>query len=214
LAFRHHARRASASAQPINIGVLGLGVGTLASFAAPEDYVRFYELSPQVAEFSSGPQPWFTYLQDCRGRAEIALGDARITLERELAESGSRQFDVLVMDAFSSDAVPVHLLTAEAFDLYAAHLRDTDGIIAVNISNRFLDFRDLLWTVARRFGWEPVLINNLGDPPERTASRWLLLTQSRAFLDQPEVRLRQANYAPRQELLWTDDFSNLFRLLL
>jgi hypothetical protein len=117
------------------------------------------------------------------------------------------------MDAFSGDSVPVHLLTAEAFETYWHHMRDDDAIIAVNISNRFLDFADLMAALARRFQMQMVIVDSQGDPPDRTPSRWCLFTRSREFALRPEVKQAAQPQRPRPVAVWTDQFSNLLQLL-
>lgn len=215
-AISYHPRRQSSTGDPehgFRIGVLGLGTGTMAAFARPGDSVRFYEINPIVIDYVSGDEPFFTYVRDCEGTVEIVRGDARLSMERELTAQQPQKFDVLVMDAFSSDSVPVHLLTREAFQLYARHLRDEDSIIAVNISNRFLDFRDLMVSTARDLGFTPVLIE-VGRGDIRTSpSSWMLVTRSHEFIAQSEVQKRSTPWKLRRELIWTDSFSNLLHLL-
>ncbi|MDJ0866979.1 MAG: fused MFS/spermidine synthase, partial [Myxococcota bacterium] len=121
---------------PLHVGVVGLGVGTLATYGHPGDHFRFYEIDEEVLSLA---REYFTFLEDSAASVEVVLGDARIRLTEELASSGSQRFDVLVLDAFSSDSVPMHLLTREAFELYAAHL-EPDGVLAIHVSNRHLDF--------------------------------------------------------------------------
>src|SRR5262249_15710017 len=116
---------------PVRVGVVGLGAGTLASYRRPGDLYRFYDINPKVVELA---RTGFSFLKDSKARVEVQLGDARLSLERE----PKWDFDVLVLDAFSSDAIPVHLLTVEAFRAYLRQLR-TGGILAVHISNRYLD---------------------------------------------------------------------------
>lgn len=214
-AVNRHPRRTRRpdSPEPMRIGVLGLGVGTMAAFALPGDHVRFYEINPVVVKYSEGEHPFFTYIRDCKGDTSTVLGDARLILERELAAGQPQKFDVLVMDAFSSDSVPVHLLTWEAFALYAEHLRDEESIIAVNISNRFLDFRDLIVTQANEAGFETAVILRGPGLPAAIPSHWMLLTRNRAFLEDKIVSERVTIYEPRRRVLWTDNFSNIFELL-
>lgn len=211
LAFRLHPRRTSSA--PMNIGVLGLGVGTLAAFARTGDAVRFYEINPAVPDLCTGPQPYFTYLQECAGRVDIVMGDARLALSRELQENQPGQFDLLVMDAFSGDSVPAHLLTTEAMAVYVKHLRDDDAVIAVNISNQYLDLRDLVASLARHSGLHAAVIHSRGQPPDNTPSRWCLLTRNPEFLQQPLMQSAREPDREHREILWTDDFSNLFQLL-
>src|SRR5262249_23678636 len=136
LALLHHPRRAAGS---LRVGVVGLGTGTIAAYGQAGDTYRFYDINPAVVALSEGPQRMFTYLRDGPARVEIVLGDARLSLERERKRSGAQGFDVLAIDAFTSDSIPVHLLTKEAFELYLSHLARPDGILAIHISNRQLD---------------------------------------------------------------------------
>ena len=141
------------------------------------------------------------------------MGDARLSMEREWTESGSQRYDVLVLDAFSSDAIPVHLLTREAFSLYSGHLRDSDSIIAVHISNRSIDLWPLLFTVAREFGLKAGVFVNADAPPLSMSSTWVLMTHGRDFMTQEDVRRRRYATRPSRCVLWTDNFSNLLTLL-
>jgi hypothetical protein len=119
--------------RPLKVGVIGLGTGTLAAYGAIGDVYRFYDINPQVMRIA---QQDFTYLQDSDATIQLVLGDARLSLERELAQGQSQQFDVLVIDAFSSDAIPVHLITTEALDVYLKHMKP-GGVIAFHVTNRF-----------------------------------------------------------------------------
>ncbi len=211
LAMRLHPRRVSG--EDFHFGVLGLGAGTIASYARENETVRFYEINPAVIQFATGPEARFTYLKNCRGQATVIQGDARLALERELANRQTNGFDILVMDAFSGDSVPVHLLTVEAFETYWSHMRDENGIIAVNISNRFLDFANLMAALAKRFEMQMVIVESRGDPPDRTPSRWCLFTRSRGFVSLAEVRRVAQPQNPKAVAVWTDQFSNLFQLL-
>ncbi len=132
--------------KPIRVGVIGLGAGTLAAYAQPGDYYRFYEINPDVCELA---RHRFTFLDDCLGTSEVVLGDARISMEMESAQN----FDVLVLDAFSGDAIPMHLLTEEAFKVYRRHLKK-DGVIVANISNRYVDLVPVIQRVAERFEYQ------------------------------------------------------------
>ena len=138
------------------IGVVGLGAGTLAAYGQPGDYLRFYEINPEV---QAAGRSRFTYLSHCPGKVEVVLGDARLSLEREPPQN----FDLLVLDAFSSDAIPVHLLTEEAFALYERHLK-TNGVIAVHISNGSLNLEPVVANLARRFNYQLAAIDSTGAP--------------------------------------------------
>jgi hypothetical protein len=213
LALDFNARRLAGKG--LRIGVLGLGVGTLAAYGQPGDLVRFYEINPAVISFSEGPHPYFTFLADCPARVDIVPGDARLSLERELARGDPQRFDVLAMDAFTSDAVPVHLLTEEAFEIYLANLRGPDGIIAVNISNRYLDLEPVLVAAARRFRLTGVVVTSPTEGNTVAGVRWVLLARDPVALQGPIAG--GARPLGKDESLtvplWTDDYSNLFRAL-
>jgi hypothetical protein len=213
--MQHPRRQASPghAREPLHIGVLGLGTGTMAAFAQPGDTVRFYEINPTVIAYSTREKPFFTYLRDCKGTTEIVRGDARLSLERELERGDSQKFDILAMDAFSSDSVPVHLLTREAIDVYRAHLRDEDSIIAINISNRFLNLRDLVATHGDEAVMVPLLAVVSNDFPYRSTSSWMLLTRSMPFLRNPAVQQRCRPWSPKRRIIWTDNHSNLFSII-
>lgn len=212
-AVRRHPRRLANPPQPLRIGVLGLGTGTMAAFGESGDWLRFYEINPAVIRYSTAEKPFFSYLKDSRAATEIVEGDARLSLERELADGRPGKFDLLVMDAFSSDSVPVHLLTREAFALYASHLRDADSIIAINISNRFLDLHNLVGSQAKALGMMPVHFQLNDHSTTHSPSSWVLLSRSMPFLQDPVVRRLGFPGVPKHEVIWTDSFSNLFQVL-
>ena len=143
LAIRRHPKRLAG--RPMRVGVIGLGVGTLAAWSRPGDVFRFYEIDPEVARLSEGSRPVFTYLRDARGEVSVSLGDGRLVLEREAPQA----FDVLVVDAFSSDAIPTHLLTREAFGVYLRHLAE-GGVLAVHVTNRYVDLKPVVRGAAAR----------------------------------------------------------------
>jgi hypothetical protein len=202
---------------PLRIGVVGLGAGTLAAYGRSGDRFRFYEINPSVARVARGR---FTYLADSAASFEIALGDARLSLEREPSQS----FDLLVLDAFSGDAVPVHLLTAEAFDLYARHLAP-DGVIAANTTNLHLELSTIVFLHAQSLGLEALEVRNAYRPERLTLSAtWMLLSRDGAFMsdlrralspyDGVELRLRshpQPRYAGVPA--WTDSWSALWPIV-
>ena len=207
----HPARLAG---QPLRVGLVGLGTGTLATYLEDGDYARFYEINPQVLELANER---FTYLEDARAAGadlEVLLGDARIVLERQLAEGDSQRFDVLAVDAFSSDAIPVHLLTSEAIELYQQHL-GPGGVIAVHISNRYLDLGAVVRAVAAARGLEAHLVVNEGDADRGISpSRWVLVTDNRAFLDTLAVEAAMNPWGEDDRApVWTDDYSALLAVL-
>jgi hypothetical protein len=191
------------------IGVVGLGTGTMAAFARAGDYLRFYEINPQVQAVATS---WFSYLPKCPGNLEVAPGDARLTLEREPPQ----HFDLLVLDAFSSDAIPVHLLTKEAFEVYGRHL-NTNGIIAVHISNHYLDLEPVVVNLARHFGYKLALIDYEETDEEwwLYSSTWVLLSRNERIIGSPAIRNAASTVQTNSVKvpLWTDDFTSLFQIL-
>jgi hypothetical protein len=199
--------------KPLRVGVTGLGVGAIAAHVGKGDFIRFYEINPLVVDHAHGPGATFSYLNKCAGTVEVKLGDARLLLEEELAASGPQTYDLLVLDAFSSDSIPVHLLTREAFDVYLAHLRDDQSILAVNITNRILDLRAPMLSIARELGCSAVIIKNPGEVPIPTASVWVLMSRDQGLLEDPLIQPRAEDGRGFIELIWTDDFSNLYKVL-
>jgi len=189
------------------IGVVGLGAGTLASYARTGDDWRFYEINPEVKRLASTR---FSYLSDCEGRLEFAIGDARLSLEREAPQN----FDLLALDAFNSDAIPVHLLTAEAFEVYQRHLKP-DGVIAVHISNGCLDLEPVVLALARRFNFQSAVIPFGTDQGWIFASVWILMSHNGAIMDSGSIREAARPPQPESERvrLWSDDFASLFQIL-
>jgi SAM-dependent methyltransferase len=190
----------------VRVGVVGLGTGTLAAYGRPIDYFRFYEINPLVLAIA-GRQ--FYYLSDSSARMDALLGDARLSLEREQPQ----HFDVLAVDAFSGDAIPVHLLTREAVALYFRHLK-TGGILAMHISNRYLDLKPVLAAESQAAGLAARVVES---PPDEArgnvAASWVLLASSEKDFG-VEVARSSTALAPRgSEWLWTDEYSNLFRIL-
>lgn len=198
----------------MRVGVLGLGIGTLSAYGQPGDVYRFYEINPLVIDLANGQGGYFSYISDCQAKVEIVQGDARLSLENEFAASGSQNYDVLMLDVFSSDSIPVHLLDVESFELYLQHLRP-DGILAVHISNRHLNLVPVVWTLADHFGLERILINDSGMEPDTSPSQWMLLARDPSLLETPGLRSHaspMSGYVSPVRL-WTDDYSNLFQIL-
>jgi hypothetical protein len=195
----------------LRIGVIGLGVGTLAAYGTRGDYIRFYEINPAVTQIA-GNAEYFTYLNGCAAKLDIIPGDARLSMEREIASQDAHQkFDVLVVDAFTGDAIPVHLLTKQAFEIYLAEL-DANGIVAVHITNTYLDLRPVLAGVAERLNLNYVFVHSEGDNRVTKYSEWGLLW-SRSAANHSNMGGRRELDPNRTTRLWTDDYSNLFQLL-
>ncbi|MGA8708842.1 MAG: fused MFS/spermidine synthase [Steroidobacteraceae bacterium] len=199
----------------LRIGSIGLGAGTLAAYGRPGDSFRIYELNPAVIEIAKNQ---FTYLKDSKARIELVPGDARLSLERELAQGAfdrpDQRFDILSVDAFSGDAIPVHLLTREALASYARVIT-ADGIIAFHISNLYLDLAPVVGQIARDAGFQAVLIADRTNVPKwMMPSEWVLLTRSATQFQQPEISAYSTTIVPRAGVpVWTDQFSNLLRIL-
>jgi hypothetical protein len=223
LAIEHHPRRTAGAAgsngnpsstpdKTLRIGVIGLGCGTIASYGQPGDTIRYYEINPQVLRISS---EYFTYRKDSAATVEIALGDARIQLEKELAALGPQRFDVLAVDAFSSDMIPMHLLTKECAELYKQHLK-ADGILCLHISNRYLDLSGVTRGLAKAMGWECARIESDNDDSlGLDSTTWIVLTNNRAFLQTPEVVAATVPWTEDDTppLLWTDDYGSLWQTI-
>ena len=195
-------------------GFIGMGVGTLAAYAHPGDVVRFYEINPQVIAYSLGPKPYFTFIRDSSAKVGVVPGDARLSLDREFRETGSQNFDVLVIDAFSSDSIPVHLLTEEAFEIYLEHLRGPDSVLAFHISNKMLDLSPVLATLAAHNHLAAVRLRKRRSDDFGERSDWVLLARDPKALALESFQGHIDSLPPPDpKLLWTDDFSNLFRVL-
>lgn len=191
---------------PLRIGVIGLGTGTLAAYAHAGDCMRFYEIDPQVVQVAAGNQAVFTYMHKSPGRIETVLGDARLSLEAEAGRGEFQQFDVLVLDAFGGDAIPVHLLTTEAMQVYLHHLRGPDSVIAVNISNRVVDLTPVLRAASAK--WQ-LTFNDFGS---FNGIDWVLLSRNPKILQDPAL-YRPFDWGKDSPVLWTDDYSNLLSVL-
>jgi spermidine synthase len=198
--------------QSLRVGVVGLGAGTLAAYGKPGDYMRFYEINPEITRIANGL--YFTYLKDCRARLDVIAGDARLSMESELERAEPQQFDLLAIDAFSGDAIPVHLLTEEAFQIYLREMK-VGGIIAVHITNTYFDLRPVLNRVAEHFGLYSRLMHTDGDNTITTYSDWVLLSRDdRVLASLPSSTGGLRSRALRDNLpIWTDDYSNLFWVL-
>jgi spermidine synthase len=187
------------------IGVIGLGVGTLSAYATPVDRVTYYEIDPQVKLFAD---EMFTFLHRSRAAVEVVLGDGRVSLERQPAQG----FDVLVLDAFSSDAIPTHLLTAEAFALYTKHL-DARGVIAVNVTNRHLDLEPVVRGAADALGMRAVIIRGSHQQDRSEGLDWMLLTRDASLLADPVISSRSSQPTGNPSILWTDEYISIWPVL-
>jgi len=225
----------------LKVGVVGLGVGTLASYGQPGDTIRTYEINPLVARVATeqllpgNDEVRFTFLQSSPAENQVVIGDARLRMEQELRGApGGQQFDILVLDAFNSDAIPTHLLTVEAFEIYLRHLK-AEGVIAVNISSNNFDLRPICFGLAEKYNFGASCLSNrrrdvVNDPRYdcdlSLHSIWIVMYRSRDFLTnfeavcQPhvesgEVRVESARQTATTDCrLWTDSYSNLWQVLV
>ena len=188
------------------VGVIGLGAGTIAAYGRKGDTYRFYDINPEVVTVARRD---FTYLPDSGAKIEIAIGDARLNLEREPAQ----RFDVLAVDAFSSDSIPVHLITREALGVYLKHMQP-DGIVAFHVSNRFLNLVPVVARLAQEQGAHAVLVDEESDE-DRTTSTWVLVSRDKKALERPEIVEAGATDPETRDdwRTWTDDYSNLVQIL-
>ncbi len=191
---------------PLRVGVVGLGVGTLAAYGRVGDTYRFYEINPQVIDTA---RKEFFFLSDSAAKIETVLGDARLAMEREAPQ----QYDVLVIDAFSSDAIPVHLITREAMAVYLRHLKP-GGVLAIHITNRFLRLGPVVKRLAEDQGLHAILIDDDAKDSDLATTDWMLLSRDAELLKRPEVARGQADIEDLPGLrVWTDSFNNLFQIL-
>jgi len=192
---------------PKRVAIIGLGAGTLAAYGRPGDAFQFYEINPQVIELAKS---YFTFLSDSKAAIAIVTGDARLSLEREAGPV----YDVFIADAFSGDAIPVHLLTKEAFDLYLRHLKPS-GILAVHISNQYLDLAPVVAQLASADGLAARWVHTQKDDAHLySQSDWIVMTRDAAFFARPEISSAVKNIGERPGLrLWTDDYNNLLQVL-
>jgi len=199
--------------EPLRIGCIGLGIGTLASYGRSGDYIRFYEINPDVVRYARDNR-YFSYLSDSLAKIDVVIADGRLALERELSEEESRKYDVFVLDAFNGDAVPMHLLTKEAFDIYWQHL-NSDGIIAMQMTNRYIDFVPLAVALSKYYRALFALIATKGDGKVSADACWMLISRNKEFMESKVVRnaAKRNNGATTPVRIWTDDFGNVCLLV-
>jgi hypothetical protein len=191
--------------RPLTVGVVGLGAGTLAAYGRRGDRYRFFEIDPAVVAVAQGS---FSFLADSQAAIDIEVGDGRLLLQRD---GGAPRFDVLAIDAFAGDSVPVHLLTREAVALYLTRPAP-DGVIALHVSNRYLDLRPVAGRIAADLDLQLAYVEDVADDdsPEMASSDWILLARDRKVLDREVIRAGARAlppYAPGRT--WTDDYSNI-----
>jgi spermidine synthase len=200
---------ATTAQKPVRrVAMVGLGTGTIACYGRPEEHWTFYEIDPMVVQIARAPM-YFSYLRDCAPRTNVVIGDARVSL----GAAADGEFDLIVLDAFTSDAIPAHLITREAVALYMQKMSD-DGVLAIHISNRYLDLRPVVIAVANDAKLSGALGERSPDTEGRGklyyGSRWMVLTKQRETLDEL-VKIdgwyRLGSWPASR--LWTDDFTDV-----
>lgn len=199
--------------QGMKVGIIGLGAGTLGAYVKNSDEYIFYEIDPNIEKLA---RKHFTFLNHKKNPPKVVIGDGRTSLERALKNDGKLNFDVIVIDAFSGDAIPIHLLTLEAFKLYQEHLAE-GGVIAVHISNRHFNLEPLLYYTAQKLGINPLLVESrsLSKLAIRSAT-WALLTNNQQIIADEEINKSLDTWKKWKkfdEIVWTDDYSSLVSLL-
>ncbi len=214
LAINENPKRAGESAAPMRMGLIGEGVGTLAAYGRPGDSIRFYELDPAVAEMSEGSSPRFTFVTDSQAKVDVVVGDGRMSLEREYSLGRAQRFDLLVLDAFNGDSIPVHLLTREAFAVYLGHLAGAQAVIAIHTPAFTMDLTPVYRGLMKEFHLSASIVH-VFDLKSGLGSSWVLMARDPAALNTVGLLRYGRPIVPDEEtsVLWTDDFSNPFRLL-
>jgi spermidine synthase len=191
---------------PRRIAVIGLGTGTLAAYGRPGDVYRFYEINPDVVDVA---RSHFTFLSDSRAKVETVLGDARLTMEREAPQN----YDVIAIDAFSSDSIPVHLVTREAMAVYLKHLKP-DGVLAFHVTNRFLRLAPVVKAIADEYRLRTALVVDDAEESDLAKTDWVLVSRNGKLLEQEAIASAASEIETIAGLkVWTDDYNNLFRIL-
>jgi hypothetical protein len=192
---------------PLRVGLIGMGAGTLAAYGRSGDVYRFYEIDPAVVALSAGAKPYFHFVQDSAARVDTVLGDARLSLENEAERGELQKFDVLAVDAFSGDSIPVHLLTREATGVYLRHMRGRNGILAFHVSNRYLDLDPVIVGLGQAHGLSASKVRI-------ASSEWILLSANPEMFGLPDLAaIATPVKLQKKPVFWTDDYSNLFEVL-
>jgi hypothetical protein len=194
----------------LQVGIIGLGVGALAAYGQSGDHYTFYEINPLVSDFA---QTYFSYLSNSKADVEVKLGDARVSLQKELDLGQKNAFDLLIIDAFSGDLIPTHLMTHEAFRLYQQHIK-SHGVLALHISNRHLSLLPVIINHSRTLDMQVMLFETPGNGDEHDA-QWVVLTNNTLLTQSPKLIYQQTVIAKDQyqKVLWTDNYSSLLAIL-
>jgi spermidine synthase len=193
----------------MRVGIVGLGAGTMAAYGRPGDVYKFYEINPQVIELA---QTEFSYLRDSEAKIELVLGDGRLALESQPPQN----FDLLAADAFSSDSVPMHLITREALELYMRNVRP-GGVVVFNVTNRYLDLAPVVKRLADSLGLYARLVSHSPDDFEYalySVTDFALVTADPKLFERPQLAgIAEPIEVPSKVSVWTDDFNNLLQAL-
>lgn len=194
----------------MKVGIVGLGAGTIAAWGREGDSYRFYEINPDDERVA---RQWFTYLKDSKANPDVAVGDARIVLERELSDGSRGDYDMIVVDAFSSDAIPMHLLTRESAEIYRDRLKP-GGVLMMHISNRTLNLEAVVRGLAGHLGWTASNFVSSGfEPAGEDGSHWILMTADGEFTERTNLKRLVSGWTKDSPLLWTDDFASLWHVV-
>ena len=206
LALQHYS-----PAKPVNAAFIGLGAGALAAYGKAGDSYHFFELNPDVYHMA---QQHFSFLSKTKAEVKVTLGDGRVSLQQALAQNGEQQFDILVLDAFSGDSIPTHLLTREAFALYWQILKP-DGVLAIHISNSHLDLTPLVRGLANKQNIAARYFNYRATGNESHDAQWVLISNNIAFNQSPIINRYQTRWPIESDntIIWTDNYSNLLSVL-
>jgi hypothetical protein len=198
--------------QGIRVGILGLGTGSIAAYCRPGDSFNYYEIDPRIVEIA---RTHFTYLAHCPNLS-VHMGDGRLVLQKELHDGKQGQYDVIIADAFTDDTIPAHLLTLQAIQLYFQHVRSDKSIVAIHISNRYLDLAPVLLKIAEKLGLAAKVVTDLGTGnPLANPSQWVLLSKNPGvfddhIFDDSKFLVPDLSKTP----LWTDDHTSLLHVFV
>ena len=197
------------SKESLNVAVLGLGAGAMATWLEPGDQMVFYEINPMVVNIA---ESHFSFLAKSKGATRVKLGDGRLQLLDEVESSDSEPYDLIFIDAFSSDSIPIHLLTAECFEVYLNRLKP-GGVLVAHITNRFIDLQPVIMDHSIRNDLNPILID-YHSPDERLQTRWVLMTKNKEFEKSNKVKMFERPWPKGiTPVRWTDDYSSVAALV-
>lgn len=197
------------SEDSLNVAVLGLGAGAMATWLEPGDQMVFYEINPMVVDIAENH---FSFLKNSKGETRVKLGDGRLQLQNEMESGASGLYDLIFIDAFSSDSIPIHLLTTECFEIYLDRLKP-NGVLVAHITNRFIDLQPVILDHSLRNGLTPILVDYRA-PNGGLKTRWILMTNNTNFKNTEKVKLFESEWGKGiLPVRWSDDYSSVAALL-